>query len=251
MPDFEIRYFHVDGSLAMVRVTSLFLRDRSGRTCKTASAGLRAVRSAGNGSVGTIVTRIHALSLVNQGIIARSLVPTFSIGWVAACSRSRASPTPPDAFFVHPGAREASRLDIAENALHLGFRFGIDHTRSGFVGAAVFGGIGDRLIHAGNPARVHEIDQQLELMESAFEIGEFGAHALLRPACRTPCAPTPPSRHKEPSARRTDRFRSLRGNSFRSIQRRNRSPRHRTAQAPWPSRSRRDQWQTARYSHRR
>src|ERR1043166_8754672 len=71
----------------------------------------------------------------------------------------------------HPLAGEFSRLNVGQHLCHLRTHMGIDHPGPGAIGA-VFGGVGDGAVHAGDAAPVHQIDQQLELVQ-AFEIGEF------------------------------------------------------------------------------
>src|ERR1051326_662221 len=71
----------------------------------------------------------------------------------------------------HPLAGEFSRLNVGQHLCHFPAHMRIDHPGPGAVGA-VFGGVGDGAIHAGDAARVHQIDQQLELVQ-AFEIGEL------------------------------------------------------------------------------
>ena len=73
--------------------------------------------------------------------------------------------------FLHQLAREFSALDILKDELHfLPCRFA-DCART--AGARTeFGRVGNRAIHAGNAARMDEIDDQFQLVQ-AFEIGEL------------------------------------------------------------------------------
>ena len=67
---------------------------------------------------------------------------------------------------------EAARLDVVEDALHLRLRLLGDDARAGFV-VAIFGGVADRIAHIGDAALVHQVDDQLHLVQ-ALEIGHFG-----------------------------------------------------------------------------
>src|SRR5262249_33778890 len=77
----------------------------------------------------------------------------------------------------HPVAGEAARLDVGQNALHLGLGLVGDDTRARAV-LAVLGGVGDRVVHVGDAALVDQVDDQLHLVQ-AFEIGHLGRVAGL------------------------------------------------------------------------
>ena len=73
---------------------------------------------------------------------------------------------------VDPVAGEAAGLNIGQDAPHLGpGLLGDDPRAAGVV--AVFGGVGDRVAHVGHAPLVHQVDDQLDLVE-ALEIGHFG-----------------------------------------------------------------------------
>ena len=64
-----------------------------------------------------------------------------------------------------PLVGEAAVLDLVEDAAHLGARLvGDDARAAGEV--AVLGRVGDRVAHAGDPLLVHQVDDQLDLVEA-------------------------------------------------------------------------------------
>src|SRR5436190_2815688 len=76
----------------------------------------------------------------------------------------------PGAILRDPLARELARLDLAEHILHrLPRRLGDDSLPARVV--AVLGGVRDRVAHAADALLVHEVDDQLHLVE-ALEVGE-------------------------------------------------------------------------------
>src|SRR5204862_3854377 len=76
----------------------------------------------------------------------------------------------PRAILRDPLARELARLDLAEHILHrLPRRLRDDSLAARVV--AVLGGVGDRVAHAADALLVHEVDDQLHLVE-ALEVGE-------------------------------------------------------------------------------
>src|SRR5215831_13337893 len=77
----------------------------------------------------------------------------------------------------HPVLDEAARLNVAEDALHLSLGFRRYYARTGDV-FAVFGGVGDRVVHVGDAALVDEVDDQLYFMD-ALEIRHLGRIAGL------------------------------------------------------------------------
>jgi hypothetical protein len=77
-----------------------------------------------------------------------------------------------DAILQHPILDELAGLDVVEDLLHFRARGVVDHARARDV-FAVFGGVGDRVIHGGDAALVDEVDDQLHLVH-ALEIGHFG-----------------------------------------------------------------------------
>src|SRR6185312_11727886 len=71
----------------------------------------------------------------------------------------------------NPLLGEATVLDLGEDPAHLVFDLRRDDPRStGEV--AVLGGVGDRVTHPGDTALVHQIDDQLDLVQ-AFEIRDL------------------------------------------------------------------------------
>ena len=76
-----------------------------------------------------------------------------------------------------PLARELARLDVREDLPHRLAGLLADHAlAAGHV--AVLGGVGDRVAHALDPLLVHQVDDQLQLVQ-ALEVGEAGVVARL------------------------------------------------------------------------
>ena len=107
----------------------------------------------------------------------RSCSPTSSIGCAAMLGAGRLERGLVDLVLEHPVAGELARLDVGQDALHLGLRLGRDDARAGDV-LAVLGGVGDRVVHVGDAALVDEVDDQLHLVQ-ALEIGHLGRVARL------------------------------------------------------------------------
>src|SRR3990172_4686072 len=78
---------------------------------------------------------------------------------------------------------ELPALDLVEDPLHLGADLAVDHARASRV-VAVLGGVGDRVPHPAHPALVHQVDDQLQLVE-ALEVRDLGliagGHERLEP----------------------------------------------------------------------
>ena len=72
---------------------------------------------------------------------------------------------------------ELAGLDAAEDAAHPLLGVGVDDDRAGDV-VAVLGGLGDGVAHAGQATLVHEVDDELQLVE-ALEVGDLGLVAGL------------------------------------------------------------------------
>ena len=72
---------------------------------------------------------------------------------------------------------KAAVLDVVEEGLHGLLDFGRDDARAGDV-VAPLGGVGDGVAHVGEAAAVHQVDDELELVED-LEVGEFGLVAGL------------------------------------------------------------------------
>src|SRR5699024_64489 len=66
---------------------------------------------------------------------------------------------------------EGAGLDVGEDRLHVGLRLVGDHAGAGDV-VAVLGGVGDRPALLGDAALVHEVDDELELVEH-LEVGDL------------------------------------------------------------------------------
>ena len=79
---------------------------------------------------------------------------------------------PPVAVLGQPFAGERAALDLVKDPPHLGAGLLGDDPRSAGV-VAVLGGVTDRVAHELHPAPVHEVHDQLELVE-ALEIGHLG-----------------------------------------------------------------------------
>src|SRR5438270_13892995 len=71
-----------------------------------------------------------------------------------------------------PFIGEAAVLDLVEDAAHLGLGLLVDDARPARV-VAVLGRVGDREVHARDAVLVHEVDDQLQLVQ-ALEVGRLG-----------------------------------------------------------------------------
>ena len=122
-----------------------------------------------------------------NGIMARSSAPTFSIGWPGPACAQLLEARAPGAVLGDPLLGEGARPDVVEDAAHLVAHVLVDHPRApGEV--AVLGGVRDRVAHAGDPLLVHEVDDQLELVQ-ALEVRRLGLVAGARRASRSRPAP--------------------------------------------------------------
>src|SRR5512132_771617 len=79
--------------------------------------------------------------------------------------------------FLHPLAGEGPRLDLGQDAAHLGLGGVVDDAGPAGV-VAVLGRVRHRVAHAGQAALVHQVDDQLELVQ-ALEVGHLGLVAGL------------------------------------------------------------------------
>ena len=62
-------------------------------------------------------------------------------------------------------------LDALQGVAHGSTGLGVDHLRTGYV-LTVFGIVGDGVVHVGDAAFVHQVDDQLQLVQ-ALEVGHF------------------------------------------------------------------------------
>src|SRR5665213_646782 len=76
-------------------------------------------------------------------------------------------------IFRNPLFRKFTRLNLGQNALHLGAGLIVDDARSACV-IAVLGGIRNREAHVIEAALVDQIDNQLQFMQT-FKIGDLGS----------------------------------------------------------------------------
>ena len=105
-----------------------------------------------------------------------------------------------------PLLRELARLDVVEDLPHRLADLGPDHARAaGHI--AVLGGVRDRVAHPRDSLLVHQVDDQLQLVQ-ALEVGEARVVARPRPGSRSPRGPAPWRRRTAPTARRTGRSRT-------------------------------------------
>ena len=108
-----------------------------------------------------------------NGIMARSSAPTFSIGWSAPAWPQGVEVRPAVAVLGDPLLGEGAVLDLARGSVCISARTAcVDDPRApGQV--AVLGGVRDGVAHAGDALLVHEVDDELELVE-ALEVGRLG-----------------------------------------------------------------------------
>ena len=96
----------------------------------------------------------------------------------------------------------------ARTACMFSFTCGVDDPRAGDV-VAVLGGVGDRPALLGDAALVHQVDDQLQLVQ-ALEVGDLGLVAGLGEHLEAVHAPAATRRRRARPARRTGRSRSPR-----------------------------------------
>ncbi len=101
----------------------------------------------------------------------RRSAPTFSMGWAASSWRMRVNWWRPVSFSSMNFLREGAILDLFEEFLHGLLGLGGDDAWAGDI-VAPLGCVGDGVTHVGEAAAVHEVDDELELVED-FEVGEF------------------------------------------------------------------------------
>ena len=112
-----------------------------------------------------------------QDIRLRSRLPTCSTGW--AFSRRRvALKTGAVGLVLHdPLASELAGLDLLEDLAHLLAGLLVDDPGTAGV-VAELGGVGDAVAHVIEAALIHQVDDQLQLVQ-ALEIGALGLVAGL------------------------------------------------------------------------
>ena len=114
---------------------------------------------------------------LRNGIIARSLAPTSSselglLGLAPRVERRTAV-----LVLLDPRLGEAAVLDLGEDLLHLLARLLVHDADAGDV-VAVLGGVADRVAHVVEAAAIHQVDDQLQLVQ-ALEVGDLGLVAGL------------------------------------------------------------------------
>ena len=110
-------------------------------------------------------------SFCAQCIMPRSFSPTSSISWLFMRWRMALKPGAPSLVFQNPVAREGAVLDVFQNLLHVCLGFGIHDAWAGNV-FAVFGRVGDRVVHVGDAAFINQVHDQLGFVQ-AFEVCHF------------------------------------------------------------------------------
>ena len=104
-----------------------------------------------------------------QGIMSRRSLPTFSTWWPAFLAHA-VEVLAAGAVLGDPLLGELARLDLAEDLLHRRPRLLADDPfAAGHV--AVLGRVGDRVAHSLDPLLVHQVGDQLQLVQ-ALEVGE-------------------------------------------------------------------------------
>src|SRR5690349_16225895 len=105
--------------------------------------------------------------------LATGLLDRVALGLLAELGELRRA-------VVHVGDEalgERTVLDVGEHVLHVLLHLRGDHARAGDV-VAELGGVGDRPALLGDAALVHQVDDELELVE-ALEVGDLGLVAGL------------------------------------------------------------------------
>ncbi len=107
----------------------------------------------------------------------RRSLPTVSTCEPACSSRIFLKCSWPARFSAIHSRANVAVLDLAEDLLHLGPDVVVDDARAARV-VAVLGRVGDREAHALQALLVHQVDDQLELVQ-ALEVGHLGVVARL------------------------------------------------------------------------
>ena len=143
--------------------------------------------------------------------------PTCSTGWSRSAFHIALIIRLAGRAFGDPLPGESAALDVAEHLLHPGAGLVVDDSRAGDE-VAVFGRLRDEVEHLGEAAFVHQVDDQLQLVQ-ALEVGDLRLVAGVDQGLESRERPARWRRRKAPPARRTGRSRSLRGSSSRSLRR--------------------------------
>src|SRR5690606_37913398 len=88
-------------------------------------------------------------------------------GDATACLQGRGA----GLVFQDEVAGELAVLDVGQYALHFRLGFFGNDARAGDV-VAVLGGVGDGVAHVGDAALIHQVDDELQLVQ-ALEVGHF------------------------------------------------------------------------------
>ena len=126
---------------------------------------------------------IFCFPAVTKGIMSRSSAPTFSIGWSEPGLAQGLVVGAAVGVLGHPLLGEGAVPDLRQDPAHLvSHRLVDDPGAPGQV--AVLGGVRDGEPHAADPLLVHQVDDELELVQ-ALEVGGLGlvagAHQRLVP----------------------------------------------------------------------
>ncbi len=106
-----------------------------------------------------------------NGIWARRWAPTCSTWWSRSAARRRVNSGEPASASAIQASRERPVLDLGEQLLHRRPDAVVDEPRAGHV-VAVLGRVADREAHVVEAAAVHQVDDELQLVER-LEIGEL------------------------------------------------------------------------------
>src|SRR5574343_1590480 len=147
------------------------LNDKGGAVTRTA-------QSNGNATGATGLTKtVLVLGLVDQLVLLdprhhvaqlfANLLDRVSSGQTTASSHARVV----GAAFQDEHLGVFTGLDALQGIAHGFTGFGVDDFRTGHV-LAVFGVVRDRVVHVGDAALVHQVDDQLQFVQ-ALEVGHF------------------------------------------------------------------------------
>ena len=152
-----------------------------------------------------------------NGIMPRRLRADDLDRMVTSCVAHRLEVRHAVLVLRNPLLGELAALDLREQLPHRLLGLGGDDARAGRV-VAPLGGVADRVAHVVQAAAVHQVDDQLQLVQ-ALEVGDLGLVAGLDERLEAGLHQRARCRRTAPPARRTGRSRFPRRTSSRSRRR--------------------------------
>ena len=147
----------------LLAVAQRRVEDRDPVAHRTAPTGLSEALRTSPSAVTSTASR--------NGIIERSCAPTCSSFWLRSAVRVCVELRPAGLVLGHPALRVLAALDLVEHPLHLLLRL-LGHDARARRVVAVLGGVAHRVAHVVEPAAVHQVDDQLQLVH-ALEVRDL------------------------------------------------------------------------------